>query len=249
VKLIATLALALAASAPAAVVSLNPIADAFISSANPISNYGGTGALSLAAGALPKGEFDSLLKFDLASAKASFDATFGVGLWVIDSIALRLTTSPPNNSIFNGNGAGAGGSNVNFAGQFSLKWMTNDSWVEGTGSPASPGATGITFSTLPTFLNAADETLGTFTFSGGTSGNNTWNLGLTTAFLSDATAGSTVSFLALPADNGVGYIFNAQNSTTAANRPLLTINAIPEPGTGALLAAGLGLLARRRRRD
>ncbi len=46
-----------------------------------------------------------------------FDAAFGAGMWAIDGITLKLTATPPGNAIFNGNGAGPGGTNVNFAGQ------------------------------------------------------------------------------------------------------------------------------------
>jgi len=249
-KFCTVLILSLAASASAAIFTLNPTEDAFVSSANANLNYGGGGALAVAAAALPNGEFDSLLKFNLAAAKASFDATFGAGLWAIDSIALQLTASPPNNSIFNGNGAGPGGTNVNYAGLFSIKWMLNDSWVEGSGTPAAPGVSGIMFSTLPSFLSAGDETLGTFSFNGATSGNNTWTLALTTAFLADATAGNSLSLLSVPADTAVGYIFNAL-SATAANRPVLTVsaNAVPEPGTSMLLASAAAVWLTRRRRD
>ena len=136
-KLCATLALLWTASASAATISLNPFEDAFVSSANASSNYGGAGSLSAAAVGLPKGEFQSVLKFDLTSAKTSFDSTFGAGLWAIDSITLQFTATPPNNAIFNGSGT----TPANSAGQFSVRWMQNDTWTEGIGTPAVPTAT------------------------------------------------------------------------------------------------------------
>lgn len=248
------LSVLLTAAVRAATVSLNPVADAFVTAGSsdpnagsPNANYGGTGALAVSAAALPKGEFDSLLKFDLSSAKATFDGAFGATPWAIDSITLQLTSSQPNNSIFNGNGAGPGGSNVNFAGAFLVKWMQNDSWIEGNGSPASPGSTGITYSTLPTFLTVEDEPLGTFAFGGGTSGNNTWNLALANSFKADATAGGTVSLLLLPADGMVGYLAGSRSS---GSRPLLIVgaSAVPEPTTSALLAGAACTWGARRRR-
>src|SRR3954466_1791264 len=88
-------ALVLSLQAGAAVVSLNPVADAFVSSANPNSNYGGAGALAISAAGLPKGEFQSLVKFNLAVAKTTFDATFGPGEWMLDAVSLQLTAAAP----------------------------------------------------------------------------------------------------------------------------------------------------------
>ena len=259
--LFACLALALAATASAATQTLGPAADAFVSS-NPAqnalgtatisnSNFGSAGALGVSAAGMAKGEFDSLLRFDFSGAKAGFDSTLGAGLWAITSIALQLTLTAPNNAFFNGNGAGAGGTNVNSAGAVAVKWMQNDSWVEGTGTPAAPTLTGITFSTLPTFLSVADESLGLFSFSSATSGNITLTLGLTPAFLADATAGSTVSLLMQPGDSAVATLADSQNFTSNATfRPVLTVIAtpVPEPGSMMLIATGsLGWFAMRRR--
>ena len=65
--------------ASAANFTLNPTQDTFVSSANSTSNYGAAGALLVNAAGLPKGEFDSLLQFNFAAAKSSFDLTFGYG--------------------------------------------------------------------------------------------------------------------------------------------------------------------------
>src|SRR5215510_7387289 len=70
--------------------SLNPSADAFVtpgsSGSLANSNYGGAGALSVAASGLAQGEFQSLLQFNLSGAKSSFDTQFGVGQWSIQSV-------------------------------------------------------------------------------------------------------------------------------------------------------------------
>ena len=243
--------LSLTLTAPAATFSLNPTQDTFVSSANPTSNYGGAGALAVSGAALAQGEFDSLLQFNFAAAKASFDTAFGAGQWAIDGMALQLTATAPNNAFFNGFGLGTGGTNINFAGPFAVKWMQNDSWTEGNGTPATASTTGgITLSTLPLFTGGADESLGIFSFGGATTGSATISLGLTPSFVADATAGNPVSLLLLPGNNSVGMLVNSRTAT-AANRPLLTVSAaaVPEPGSITLLAGGALAWLLRRRRD
>jgi len=246
---IATVPLALPVHA--ATFTLNPTEDAFVSSANPASNYGGAGALAVAAAALPKGEFDSVLKFNLSTAKASFDTALGAGLWSVTSITLQLTATSPANALFNGNGAGPGGSNINFSGSFSMSWMQNHSWVEGNGTPAAASTTGITFSTLSSFRGGADQTLGTFAFGGATSGNDVWTLGLAASLVADVVAGNVAGMLMLPADNAVTYLSNSRSVGTVAFHPQLTVTAssVPEPRCAGLFAGGAFAMLARRRRD
>jgi hypothetical protein len=240
--LVALAALTIACVAPAidaATVTMNPVADTFVSSASPGNNYGAAGALDVASAALPKGEFQSLLKFDLAAAKASFDAQFGAGQWQVQSVTLQCTATNPNNPIFN----------TPAAGQFAASWMQNDSWLEGTGTPNLPTSDGVTFSTLPTFLSPSDQALGTFTFPGGTSGNNTYTLGLASSFVADIAAGNNASIRLLAADSAVSYCIDSRNFTQAALRPLLSVEAvaIPEPAGACLfIAAAVGIACRRK---
>jgi hypothetical protein len=245
--------LTLTTSAPAVTQTLNPSADAFVSSNTALnallsaqikdSNYGAAGALAVSASGLPKGEFDSVLKFDFAAAKAAFDLSLGAGQWTVTSITLQLTAQPPNNSIFNG----SGGSPANTAGNFSMKWMQNNTWTEGTGTPAAPTTTGILFSTLSSFLGGSDQSLGTFAFNGVTSGNMVYTLGLAPSLVSDVTAGNVASMLMAPADSTIAMVVN---SRTGGNQPVLTVTAgpVPEPGSAVLLAgAAFALLTLRRR--
>ena len=226
--------------ASAQTATLNPTGDAFVSSSNSTNNYGGAGALAVSANGLPKGEFDSVLSFDLGSTKTSFDTLYGVGQWSIQSIKLTLNAAVPNNPIFNGNGSPS----VNTAGQFLIKSLQNGSFTEGTGMPSSPGVTGITSSTLAGLLGGSDETLGTFTFSGGTSGTQVYTLGLMPNFSGKVLSGSVINFELAPADSSVSYLFNSRNFVTPASRPILTISVVPEPlGTLLLLPALAFLLA------
>jgi len=226
----------------AATVALNPVADAFVT-AGPSgnlsgNNYGAAGALSVAAPGSPKGEFQSVLQFDLSGARSAFDTQFGAGQWSLQSISLTLTATSPNNSIFNATSAG----------QFSVSWMQNDSWTEGTGTPGSPTTTGITYSSLPSFTSAGDEALGTFSFNGATNGTATYTLNLTPGFSADAEAGDLVSLRLFAADSAVSYLFDSRNFGTASARPVLSIVAVPEPGLVSLVATGVALVIGGRRR-
>jgi hypothetical protein len=226
--------------ASGATFTANPSADAFVTTgpSGNLSgnNYGGAGAFALSAPGLPQGELQSVLRFDLSGALSSFNGTFGAGQWSIESVTLQLNAAPANNSIFN----------TSAAGQFGISWMQNDSWLEGAGTPGAPGASGITFSSLQTtFIGPGDQSLGTFNFSGATGGAFTYSLGLTPGLTGDVLTGDNLSLRLFGADSMVSGVFNSRSFGTLANWPLLTIVAVPEPGTLALGALGLTLLAGR----
>jgi hypothetical protein len=214
-----SLGFALACTAGAQTIALNPTADAFVSAANPNSNYGGAGALGISATTATNGEFDTVMQFNLSAA---------AGL-SIQSIKLQLTAASPNNPIFNSQASG----------EFSIIWMDNNSWTEGTGMPSSPGSTGITYNNLPTYLDSGDESLGTFNFTAATSGSNVYTLQLPAGFLNDVTGGGTVSLELVPADGNVSYLFNSRSFGTTSSRPLLTVAAVPEPADWCLAALGI----------
>jgi len=221
--------------------SITPSADAFIT-AGPTgnlsnNNYGGAGALAIAAPNLSQGEFQSLIQFNLSSVKSSFDAQFGAGQWTIQSATLQLTATSPNNPIFNSSAAGS----------LSVSWMQNDSWTEGTGTPQAPTQSDITFATLNNFLSSADQALGSFAFNGGTSGITSCPLKFTPSFLADVLAGNIVSFRMFAADATVSGVFDSRSFGTASARPLLTITAVPEPASLVLASLGLSILACRSR--
>lgn len=239
-KLATALALLAIPSAPLAALgasfAANPTADAFVTtgpSGNLSgSNYGGAGAVALSAPGSAKGEFQSVLRFDLAAAAASFDAAFGAGRWTVETIALQHTATSGSHPIFNASAAGT----------FQISWMQNDSWLEGSGTPAAPVATGITFASLQsTYIGAADEVLGTFGFDGSTSGASDYLLGLTPGFLADVLAGNAVSLRLLAPEGSTSGVFYSRSFGTASSRPLLTVVAVPEPDPRALCGLGLVL--------
>ena len=64
------------------------IADAFLSAANPTLNFGGAGTLAIAPASSAKGEFDSVIMFNTASAVSQFNTTYGAGNWQITGFTL-----------------------------------------------------------------------------------------------------------------------------------------------------------------
>ncbi|MGB8168909.1 MAG: hypothetical protein WCF18_15535 [Chthoniobacteraceae bacterium] len=218
-----------------------PAADTFVSGANPGANYGKAGAEAISGSATSKGEFDSLLRFNFATAKSSFDILYGVGGWSLQTVTLTLTAQAPTNLLFNSSAAG----------QLGFRWLQSDAWVEGTGTPNTPTADGIAYSGLAALQSGADETVGTFAFDGGTTGTRTFAFTLSPGFRTDATTGSVVSFLIQPADSTVSALFAANGTNIpAGDKPVLTVTAapLPEPGSAALMFAGALLLCRRLRR-
>jgi len=196
------------------------------------SNFGTRGALEISVSGTSKGIFDSVLKFDLASAKTAFDAAYGEGLWTIETATLRLSTSTSTNSTLNPNSSG----------QFSIVWMASDAWAEGT----------LTYATLSNFLGAGDQAAGTFTFDNSlnlTDGTpSTYSLAVGSGLSADALAGGLASFELLAATSGVSYLVNSSNYPTVDRQPLLTLTAVavPEPTGGFLFGIGLSLLFARR---
>src|SRR5882724_11296502 len=154
----------------AATFSTTAFADAFVATGPTgnlsANNYGGGGALGLAAGNLPLGEFQTVLQFDLTSVRNSLNAQFGAGAWTVQSVSLQLTASPHSKVIYNEIAAG----------QFNVSLMQNNSWVEGTGTAGIPTTDGISFNSLQGVYinNATDQALGTFSFGGTTSGANSY---------------------------------------------------------------------------
>jgi len=216
--------------------SINPSADAFVTTGSGGSltayNYGGAGALSVAAPGLSGGEFQSVLQFGLSGVKSSFDSQFGVGAWSLQSVTLRLTAAFPNNAMFNSPAAG----------QFRVAWMQNDGWIEGTGTPQTTSIAGISFSTLSNFVSGSDQVLGTFSYNGATSGNASYSLSPAGSFAADIMAGNIVSLRMYAVGSSLSYVANSRNFSTGSQWPLLTVSAIavPEPGVAAL--GGMGLL-------
>jgi hypothetical protein len=153
-----------------------------------------------------------------------------------------MTAAFPNNALFNSSAAG----------QIEASWLQNDSWTEGGGTPNSPGAAGVTWNSLASFVSASDQALGSLSFSGATSGSVAFPLAITSGLATDATAGSMLSLrLYAPAgETSVSGLFNSRSFNTTASRPVLMLEAVavPEPGTASLAMIGMVALICRGRR-
>lgn len=196
------------------------------------NNFGAAGALAIAAGNLPLGEFQSVLRFDLGATRTALDAQYGAGQWALQGATLRLTSSPHNNPIFNQIAPG----------QFGVSLLRNNSWVEGTGTGGIPTTDGVSLnSLLNTYADSGvDQALGSFNFPGGSSGANDYALTLAAGLVTDIYNGDVLSLRLFAADNVVSYLFSSRANGSVANRPTLivTATAVPEPGSLALWVVG-----------
>lgn len=232
-------------------------ADAFLSAGsagNPICNtncanlnFGGAGTLAISSASSAKGQTDSVVQWNTAGAATQFNTVYGAGNWQITSIALNLASNfgdqgeQPNNAIFN---------TIN-AGQFNVSWISNNSWVEGTGSgmgtaPGTPPS--VTFGNkATTLLTGTSANLGTFTYT--PPGDNiyrSYSLALDPNLVNDVMTGSLTSLYFTAADDQVGFLFNAKSF--AGNHPQFTITAVPVPAALWLFGSGLaGLIGIARR--
>lgn len=232
-RLIAVLVLVLPCLSEAQVTySTTTSADAFLatgSSNNPAGsdltglNFGAAGTLAISPSSAVKGEFQSVLRFDLAGAVTLFDTTYGTNGWVITGISLELTSNygtggvQPNNPIFN----------VVSGGDFVIEWLSYDDWVEGTGTPNLPTTDGVTYDSLPDLLSGPHEILCTNTYS--PPGDNvpvSYVLPLSTNVVSNITNGGDISLLFYAADNQIGYLFNS-HEYGRGNDPLISVTASP----------------------
>ncbi|MGD0745989.1 MAG: hypothetical protein ABSA45_12625 [Verrucomicrobiota bacterium] len=223
----------------------NTTADAFLASGsagNPAganltaNNYGGGGTLAIAPASSVKGEFDSVIKFNTTGAVSQFNLTYGAGNWAISGLTLSLASNtgtngaPPGNTIFN----------TVSGGNFGMRWLSYDTWVEGTGNPQSPSPTGVNFNLISTLL-AGSDSLGTYTYT--PPGNNvyaSYSLPLDANFVSDAAAGGDVSLYFFAADSQISYLFNSRSFASGHPELTLTATPLPEPSAMSWVAVSLG---------
>src|SRR5260370_18602366 len=70
-------------------------------------NFGGAGTLVVAPSSSVKGEFQSVIKFNLSNGIALFDTTYGTNKWTVGGVTLELTSNygtggvQPYHPIFN----------------------------------------------------------------------------------------------------------------------------------------------------
>jgi len=212
--------------------SVTASSNAFVCTGSPIYengvdltglNFGGAGTLAVAPASAAKGEFRTLLMFNLSNSVTLFNSACGSNHWSVSSISLILTSNygqagvQPNNPIFD----------VISGGSFVIEWMSGDDWVEGTGTPAIPTTDGVTWDSLPALLAQPHVPLCTNTYvPPGVNIPIIWPLPLERNFMADVTNGGNASFYLYAADNQVGYLFNS-SVYGRGNQPLLRIVATP----------------------
>ncbi|HEX4343181.1 MAG TPA: hypothetical protein VH255_07305 [Verrucomicrobiae bacterium] len=233
VWIIMLLFVAFAASAQVTFTNISS-ADAFVatgSSSNLLgsdltgNNYGGAGSLVIAPSNSLKGEFQTVMRFDVSGATNLFNSTYGVNNWVISGVSLSFASNfgsngaQPNNPIFP----------MVASGNFVIEWLSTDDWSEGTGNPSIPSMDGITYDSLPDLLTNLHEVLCTNTYV--PPGDNirvTWPLPLKSGFVSDIVTNGLVSLRFYAADTQVCYLFNSYNFGRT-NQPMMRVTAVVAP--------------------
>ena len=219
----------------------NTVADSFLSGNAPTFNYGGAGTLAIAPAGSPKGEFDSIIKFNLSGAVSQFNTTYGIGSWQITGLTLRLASN------LGTTGAVPGNNNLNTVsgGSFGIDWLAGDAWTEGNGNGNGAANGAVSFNSIASLFSTGSDSLGTFTYT--PPGNNvyaSYTLPLSASLVADATTGGDVSLYFHAADNQIGYLFNSRSF--ASGNPQLIVT-VPEPATLAMMTLALGVLACSRR--
>jgi MYXO-CTERM domain-containing protein len=198
-------------------------------------------------------------KYNVGSVADSLNSTYGAGNWTVANAKLTLQyTLYANNTRFGGG-----------AGTFSIYWVGNDSWVQGTSNPAYAtsasslgtwstsyallGSENYSWSTASYTGTAADATTGVWVTdkSGGKQATISYGLALDSSLVNDlvsasATSDPNVSLYLMSTSSSLGLtIFTGGGSVL----PTLTFDVVsaPEPSSLALGLGGLvGLVAIRR---
>ena len=207
-------------------VNLAATADSLVRELDASSNFGGAGLLCVAgmnsvngAGS-PRGRFDTVVKFNTASAITVFNSAYGSGGWTVTAVQLQLSqVAAPENTFF-----------PRGAGQFSAAWQSSDSWSEGTGTPSAPqpgSGDVITWQLLQSLVTGGTErALGGFSVVPEDSGH-TYSLILDAAFVADLKSGGDVTLHLLPQTADLGFTFHSHDFSDPAQQPLLIVTAAP----------------------
>ena len=211
--------------------SSTTVADAFLatgSADNPDGiltnvNFGAAGTMAVAPATAPKGEFQSVARFDFSGAVPLFNSTYGTNGWTVTGVSFTLTGNygtagvQPNNAIFN----------IISGGNFVISWISDTNWAEGTGTPNLPTQDGVTFDSLLELSSGTVDVLSTNTYV--PPGNNvpiTYKLPLDTNLLAEIVSGGQASFLFYAADTNISYLFNSKEYGRG-NDPLVNVTASP----------------------
>jgi hypothetical protein len=193
-------------------------------------------------------------KFNIGSTVDSLNTTYGAGNWSIANATLTFASSyaVQNNPRF---GVGSG--------TFDIYWVGNDNWAQSKGTASDKQLNPIyasSASALQTWAGS-ESLLGSNTFTASGSGyvNLSYSLASDSSFISDiitasATGNNTAATLYLMGtSNTLGMIIFTGGQGQALptlSFDVVSVTAVPEPESYAMLLAGLGVIgaiARRRR--
>jgi len=162
----------------------------------------------------------------------NFNSLFGSDSWAVTGSTLQVTeVGAPGNAIFNRG-----------TGSFQIRWIANDNWTEGTGTPSAPGTSGIVYTNEASLLNpTTDAVLGTFT-NAGVDGVLSFPLTLPAPFVSDLVAGGEVGLFLTPIDPGIGFTFDSRSFGVLSAHPYLGVSAAPRPVIASLTVSGADLV-------
>jgi hypothetical protein len=208
-------------------VSIKSDADSFVRTQAPANNYGGGGALSVSGGSAMNGSgqqngaFDTLMKFPMSDAVGMLNADLGQD-WIVTGARLVVTEMAiPDNAIFNRG-----------VGQFEIRWIASDNWIEGTGRPNAPTSDGVTWQELAGILNSnLDKSLGVFTNTG-TDVQISFSLNLADGFIATVRTGGELSLYLTAVSPDIGFTFNSRNFGNTNAQPFLELKALANPKRG-----------------
>ncbi|MCP5279940.1 MAG: PEP-CTERM sorting domain-containing protein [Thiobacillus sp.] len=217
--------------------SVEAFANATVQPAGPRTGSSGTNYFNIEGS--DNGGFASygVARFDLAAMKADFDALYGAGGWRVDNVVLELTQS-------NAGFTTDGGVQIYFTGDDAVS-IAND----GTSPLSHPFAGDFADALLVksyAFTEIGSGTVENHTLYLAGGANGAGGLSLAANILAD----NLVTLALVDADAAVAATYAGHTNSSYAGPTLsVSVAAVPEPETYALMLAGLGLvgaLARRR---
>ncbi|HSI33815.1 MAG: DNRLRE domain-containing protein [Phycisphaerae bacterium] len=228
-----------ATGVPAAVITLTPVADTYVSSANPTTAQGSMATVVANNGSTTTNYRWVYLRFDVGAALAANAATFA------DVTGIKLTLQSVT--------AGALVESV-----YGLP-AANDSWTEAALTMSNDPNKDTTVASKPVFdvtkaySNGTTNVLATWTSRATAGSEDAFNVASGPVFdYIGADADKVLTFvIAADRNTGAGGVaWASREATSSATWPTLTLltTPAPEPGTiGLLGTAAAGLLVRRRR--
>ncbi len=202
-------------------VSIVPEADTFVADlegeALRSQNFGGSGGLAVAALGSPKGEMETILRFNLETLRADLEEQLGSDQWNVEAVQFKFNLTAARNPVFN----------TVTAGTLCVSEFADNSWVEGMGRTSFPDESGISFSEFAPLREATAESepLACFDFGGESNGGVIVPIEPTQEFRDALLRQPQLSLrLAFTSETGA-LVLNSREIGMAARRPVLEVTA------------------------